>query len=368
MEKVAESNTLYEMVKDKIDQFGKNLPNLNLTEAMPELKAPDLFELDSEASHNFTTEFAEKVIDGILAKTGAGKQPRDGSISLSTVQVIDKFIASKQHSVGETSLRSYETRLKTFGKRYPILPIKPEPIEEYLRSKDGVTAVNHYSTLKMLYEFADERELGVPNVMKKVKKPRIRVKEADYLTQVQAKAYLEEIQDDREKALVYLCLGQGFRINEAVSVVICDIGEELIRIRAGKERDESMPLLPEVRDALLKLTDGRNPNEPVFIGKKGHLSRDMGEIIIKRLFKRAGINNVKQSPHTLRHTFATLAGKAGCDEGWISRLLRHSTKGNRNNVTNRYTHYDMDDLRLQLERYSPLRTLNGSGDAFGKFV
>ena len=382
MEQLAQSKTLDEVCKafhDKIKNLGDNLPDLNLTEAMQKLKQPDLTKWTLEqmdqpkARSEFCAEFASELIDGFLASAGLGQSlqsPKDDSLNLkplSTTEVIGKFIASKRHHVAKTSLGNYETMLRTFSKQYNILPLTPEPVEEFLASKYGATAINYYSAIKMLYEFANGR-LGVPNVIEKykIKRPIVKAKEAVPMTLVQTKTYLDVIEDHRERALVYLCLVQAFRIKEAVSVLIADVGEDVIQVH-GKERDEPFPLLPEVRDALLKLADGRSPNEPLFIGEKGHLSVAMGEKIIKGLFVRAGISNVKQSPHTLRHTFATLAGKAGLDVYWIGRLLRHSTKGNRN-VTNRYIHYNMDDLRQKLEKFNPLRLINGTGrEPFRKF-
>ena len=127
-----------------------------------------------------------------------------------------------------------------------------------------------------------------------------------------------------------------------------------------------MPLLPEVRDAFRELAGNRYWNEPVFVGNNGHLGRDMGEHIIKKVFQRAGINGVKQSPHTLRHTFATLATNDGCDEYSLGRLLRHA-KSNWN-ITHRYIHLSMNDLRAKLEKYSPIRLVTRQNDHSDKLL
>ena len=279
--------------------------------------------------------------------------------SISTTEVIDKFLNFKSaEHVSPATLKSYSIGLETFAKQYPQLPLEPEPIREFLASKSDITARGYYSKFKKLYEFAHE-ELGVPNVIKRVAKPRVKDREQGFLTEGQVKALLDAIITDRVRGLVYLYLGQALRLSEALRLNVADIGEDVISIE-GKERQESMPLLPEVRDALLKLCNGRSGREPVFIGQRGRLSVSMVELDIKALFGRADVNGVKQSPHTFRHTFATLAGKAGLDDYWISRLLRHSTKG-RGNATRGYRHHDIDDLRQRLEIYSPIRLLSEAG-------
>ncbi len=195
--------------------------------------------------------------------------------------------------------------------------------------------------------------------MLSVQKPRVKPKEPDCLTRNQAKMVLDAIETDRERGLVYLYLGQALRLSEALRLDIRDVGEDLLRIK-GKERDENMSLLPEVRDALLKLAGNRSINEPVFVGQQGRLGRDMAAENIKTLFKRAGVNGVQQSPKIFRSTFASMAHAAGCDFYLIKRLLRHSRGWD---VTDRhYIHLSIDKLRETLERYSPLRLLNENSD------
>ena len=79
---------------------------------------------------------------------------------------------------------------------------------------------------------------------------------------------------------------------------------------------------------------------------------------IRQLCKRAGINRMKTTPHTHRHTFSTLAYLAGCDKVSVSLLLRHKNE----NVTDQYLHPSSQQrvqlVREKLERYSPLRLVN----------
>lgn len=82
----------------------------------------------------------------------------------------------------------------------------------------------------------------------------------------------------------------------------------------------------------------------------------MAEENIRRLFKRAGVNEVQQSPKIFRSTFASLALDEGCDFYLVKRLLRHSFG---RDVTHRhYIHLSNEKLRETLARYSPLRQLN----------
>lgn len=76
---------------------------------------------------------------------------------------------------------------------------------------------------------------------------------------------------------------------------------------------------------------------------RGHFTATDG--VIGRLCKRAGIEGV--TAHTLRHTFASVAGDLGFSEVTIGALLGHATRS----VTQRYIHVD-EALRLAAERVS----------------
>ena len=276
--------------------------------------------------------------------------------SLNTLEIADKFLASKRAaSLQPRSIGNYSQVLHSLALKYPTLPCSPEEVEDFLTSKpSSSTRLCVYKVLAAFYKFANQR-FEVPNIMCNVQKPMVKQREPESLTRSQAKTLLDAIRTDRERALVYLYLGQGLRLSEALRLDIQDVGEDLLRIK-GKERDESMPLLPEVRQALLKLAGNRGINEPVFVGQRGRLGRDMVEKNIKTLFQRAGVIGVQQSPKIFRSSFASLALAAGCDFYLVKRLLRHSGGWD---VTHRhYIHLSNQDLRERLERYSPLRQLN----------
>jgi len=301
----------------------------------------------------FAKDFAAQLVDGVFTRL---ERPSP----VSTLGIADKFLASKRAaSLQPRSIGNYRQVLHSLAQQYPTLPSRPEDIEAFLTSKPSdSTRLWVYKVLSALYKFVNQR-LGVPDIMVNVQKPRVKLKEPTCLTRNQAEMVLGAIRTDRERALVYLYLGQGLRLSEALRLDIQDVGEDLLRIK-GKERDENMSLLPEVREALLKLAGNRSINEPVFIGQQGRLGRDMAEENIKMLFKRAAVSGVQQSPKIFRSTFASMALAAGCDFYLVKRLLRHSGGWD---VTHRhYIHLSNDKLRETLERYSPLRLLNQHSD------
>jgi len=276
---------------------------------------------------------------------------------ISTIEVIEKFIASKRLSVTPTSLGSYRGALRAFARHYPVLPTEPEPIEEYLGrySSDNTGARSVYGVLHVMYDFAEKR-LSLPNPMAKIDKPRGKPKPPQHLSFNQAKALLGAIRDDRERGLVYCLFGLGLRLKETRLLTVADIGEDIIQIR-GKERDEPIPLLTEIRETLLKLADGKQPQAPIFRGRQGQgpLSDSQIQNIIKDLFVRAEIKGVRASPHTLRHSKGVLSTILGLDQFSNKRLLRHAST----EMTDRYNELNLEELKIKDRQYNPLlRILN----------
>jgi integrase len=286
------------------------------------------------------------------------------SLSIATLEVVNKFLDYKiAASLRPRSIENYHQVLYSFAQQYPILPLNPEEIVASLKSKPSdSTRLHIYKVLSVFYKFANEH-FEIPDIMLSLQKPRVRLKEPACLTLNQLIALQDAIETDRERGLYNLYSGQGLRLSEALRLDIKDVGEESLMIE-GKERDESVPLLPEVRDALLKLAGNRDANEPLFIGRQGRLRKDMAEKTIKRLFIRAGVTGVQQSPKIFRSTFASLMLNAGCDYYLVKRLLRHS-KG-WDVTSNHYIHITPQELRKALERYSPLRLIQpGFGQTSG---
>jgi len=281
--------------------------------------------------------------------------------TIETQEAVRQFLKAKGQDIAEASLATYANILTTFSHKFPYLPTTPEPIRDYLAKRPSFKSRRLiYSTLNGMYQVAHDM-LGAPQIMELISRPpKGKRKESDYVNLEQRRALEDAIRTDRDRALLYLYNDQGFRRSEATRVNVEDIFEDKIRVH-GKEREEWMPLLPEVREVLFKLAEGRSGNEPVFISqRKKRLGPDMAAEIIGRLFKRAKVNGVQSSPHTLRHSFATLMQAAGCDRYSVELLMRHRTE----NTTDIYTHMSAEQrlqlLKPKLERYAPIRLLNGS--------
>jgi len=281
--------------------------------------------------------------------------PTSGEVSIISLDAIEAFLTLKADGgASDGYLRVLARKLRQFAKEHRELPTNPELIRTYLRrfkTSDVPTRQDQWKALSMLYRFASDR-YGVPNPMPDVDKPRFKKKTGQRLSREGAKILITALRSDLEWGLVTCYFGLRFRRVEAQRLRFGDINSDYIIVQ-GKERTEELPLLPLFRDMLLRLRNDHGPNDPVFWGQQGPINADTMAWHIERVFKRARIEGVRGSPHTLRNTAGALWSTFGGD--WTSnrQLLRHSAK----TMTDHYSPLTIDELRAKDERHNPMLSL-----------
>jgi hypothetical protein len=114
----------------------------------------------------------------------------------------------------------------------------------------------------------------------------------------------------RDHALVTLLAMNGLRISEALNADVEDLdterGHRTLRIVRKGGKHVTVPLAPRTSRAL-DLYLGERSSGPIFrTGDGRRMDRSAADRTVKRLARRAGIGK-QISPHSLRHTFITLA-------------------------------------------------------------
>jgi integrase len=160
-----------------------------------------------------------------------------------------------------------------------------------------------------------------------------------YLTPEQAQRLLAAAeQDSSEHALPFcmVALYTGMRqspvLNLRVRDVNCDARTLWIRTDKAGARAQPMPAL--LADYLRELIADRAPDDFLFASGRaanGRLYQANG--IFARCVERAGLSS-EVTPHSLRHTAATLAAQAGLDAATIQAM--HGWKSR--SMAERYTH------------------------------
>lgn len=149
-----------------------------------------------------------------------------------------------------------------------------------------------------------------------------------------AKTSAKNIYGIRNYAIILLMLTTGMRTIEVVRARKQDISRmnhHSILYIQGKAKDSSdtfVKLAIEVTDAINEYLNLRNDKvKYLFVshekGRLNQLKTGSLRISIKRIMKKAGIDNPRQTVHSLRHTTAYLSLKSGGSLESTQQLLRH---------------------------------------------
>jgi integrase/recombinase XerD len=211
-----------------------------------------------------------------------------------------------------------------------LLGVKRPVLDGYRHSLAGApaTVAAALAALSSFYRYALSADLIAGNPVELVKRPKVDADHSDTqgLSKDQAKALLAAARADgpRSYALVALLLFTGIRLGEALNAGTADYGHDAghrtlsIRRKGGKGGKVAVPA-PAVEALNVYLgTTGRElvagaagAGLPLFTTASGkRWSPSEAFRTVQRLAKIAGIEG-KITPHSLRHTFATIALDAG---------------------------------------------------------
>ncbi|EYR77574.1 tyrosine-type recombinase/integrase [Shinella sp. DD12] len=155
----------------------------------------------------------------------------------------------------------------------------------------------------------------------------------------------------RDYAVLLLLARLGLRAGEAALLTLDDIDWRagLLRVKGKCGRIASMPLRQEVGEAISDyILNGRRPSAGRTICHRVETpstpfrSASTVSLIAGRALKRAGVSGLRsQHTHVFRHTFATIAIRAGASLTEVGQVLRHMEP----DTTRIYAKVDLEGLR-----------------------
>ena len=159
-----------------------------------------------------------------------------------------------------------------------------------------------------------------------IKTPKIPKKIPTVLTKEEIKKMIDLTKNKKHRLLIKLLYSTGMRLNECVNLKVKDLELEnkIGWVRKGKGAKDRMILISNsLIEELKEFLKDKKPEDYVFSGRNGKLSKRNVQKVVKLAAQRAGITK-KVSPHTLRHSFATHLLESGVDIRKIQVLLGHS--------------------------------------------
>jgi site-specific recombinase XerD len=282
-------------------------------------------------------------------------------------------------TLSEQTLRAYRADLENFFQTRietlttdTICRTNLEDVLAYrdrlLRTQQPATVSRKLSTLRNLFQFFIETKLLEDNPARKrlAKAPRVSmVSTTSGLTEAEAKRLLatpdrSTLTGKRDYSLLYLMCTTGLRRAEIPplrydDVRLLDDGGGDLRVTGKGERRRVVYLKPSVLDALRAYLTARGWKEgPLFHAHSGHegLTAEGVRFVLAHHLTQAGLlvdaeGRPRQfSPHSLRHTAATLALDGGAPPVQVQAMLGHA------DLRTTYRYYR--NPKVEAARYIPL--------------
>lgn len=224
--------------------------------------------------------------------------------------------------------------------------------------------------LRRFFEWRVKRGYAAHNPFAKIKRKKVPERLPPELTLEQIERLLAVIPTNtfprlRNRLILLFLYETGCRISEALSVqdneeltrgVVTVIGKGNKQREVGLCGDFMRELRPyrRKREAALQETD--QPDSPWLFPTErgGRLATRTFQEDLKKHGERAGIEGVRVSPHTVRHSRACDYMRQGGDSLRLMYMLGHSTL----TMTNRYAARAARDVKDEMRKSSPLARLS----------
>jgi integrase/recombinase XerC len=294
---------------------------------------------------------------------------------------IASFLTYLHHerNAAELTIKSYREDLTSLAEflgadRAPR-DLTPADLRQYVAALHDAgyaktSVARRLASLRSFFKYAQREGLVAANPAKPLRNPRPDRKLPHFLTTADVGKLLAappagDPMGLRDRAILEVMYSAGLRVSEAVGINDgdLDLTQQVVRIR-GKGRKERFGHLGshalkaiERWRKVRKLSprESGGPHAPLFVNKFGRrlTTRSVARMLEKHL-KTAGLD-LRTTPHTLRHSFATHLVDNGADIRSVQELLGHKSLV----TTQIYTHLSTANLRAAYERAHPRAFANG---------
>jgi site-specific recombinase XerD len=257
-------------------------------------------------------------------------------------QVVEQFtLMARVEGRSKKTLELYAwvfDHFQAFISDTPLADIHPGVIRQYLarlqeRGFTSATLGMQYRVLHTFFNWLRREGIVTANPLEGISSPRQPkqypfVLEEHHIRALLAACNRSNLHGARNYSMLLLFVDCGLRLNELLSLRLTDLSlsQRSLKVHGKGARDRIVFMGARTAKALRRWLELRGCrtgySDALFIDRKGEpLKPRWVQQVIARLGQRAGIKGVRVSPHTLRHTAATLAVKNGMDPFALQRLF-----------------------------------------------
>jgi len=290
--------------------------------------------------------------------------------------MIDSFLKYLQFEkrVSRHTLLAYKTDLQQFSAfiQTTFAEFKPEAADygmirswiiNLVEGKIEALSVNRkIACLRSFYKFLLRQECISKDPMLKIKGLKTKkqlpsfVKEGDMIALLDHSEFNGGFRSIREKLVLELFYATGIRLSELISLKEnqIDLRNQTIKVIGKRNKERVIPFSKGIVPIINEYISIRN--KEIEVKDHGFLFvTDKGEPCYPMLIYRSiktylkNTSSEKQSPHVLRHTYATHLLNKGAEINAVKDLLGHSSLA----ATQVYTHNSMEKLKKVFDQAHP---------------
>lgn len=206
----------------------------------------------------------------------------------------------------------------------------------------SATTARKLTAIKSYFNFLSDMEFISTNPSAKIKIPKVKNHEKEYIPMDEAKKLLDVAKSPRDKAIIALYLSTGMRVNELVNLTVEQYEKDEIVFVAKGDKERKVYLNDKCRgyiDEYLKVRKDSGIDN-LFVSNYGTPMRhDLIAKMLKKNAKKAGISE-DITNHSLRHSYVSCI----CDNYGINvakDVIGHSST----RITEKYAHNTKDTIK-----------------------
>ncbi|GCE27068.1 tyrosine recombinase XerD [Dictyobacter alpinus] len=241
------------------------------------------------------------------------------------------------------------------GENNPRTPTQDKPLSAF-------TVRGYVRALKVFFSWCVDEELIASDPSARLVQP----KAPEYLIPTFTVDHIEKMlaccdqttnEGFRNYVLLLTMLDTGMRVSELCGLQVTDVYDRYVKVFGKGRKEREIGLHPEVGKLLWRyIHKYRRPKDPevtaLFLGRHGEALQYGGiKTFLKKVKDVSGVEGVRVSAHTFRHTFAKFYLERGGEVFKLSREMGHSTV----QVTELYLKdYRSSEARKEHTSYSPI--------------
>lgn len=296
-----------------------------------------------------------------------------------TSSLVESFyLRCKVDGLSERTIKAYSDVITSFERFLGSGEIEnttPTQVRAFLftmkdRGVSSAYVAYHYRHLKAFFNFLVRENILLSNPMQAISKPKLPAQFPHVLEEHQVVELLREakkrkaFEGIRDYTMILTFLDTGIRLGELANLGVSDVNltNRSLSVKGKGDKQRTVYMGFSLVRAFLKYIGLRNQmlkkyapyTKELFVGRKGEALKLRNiEQIIQRLAQKTGIEGVRVSPHTFRHTSLTAMVRNGMNPFAVQQIAGHSQI----TTTMIYVHMVGKNLQEQQEKYSPLDNL-----------